>query len=417
MTDRPVSSAGGQEPQPGAQPSAHDAPTQRVGQVSPQPQQPPQAPAGFGPPGSGYGYPPPASAQQPSAQQPSAQQPSGQPSFAQQPTVPQQSAAWQQQQQQPQQPWSAMGPTGPTGTIRGVEPDWTMLADQHENGQRRKRKLAIGGGIVAVLAVAGTVGALLVTGHHDSTRAGGGPTPTVSHSGSAQPSGGPSSARPAPAPDPGTYGSISPSRGTLALGVGKDAKQGKAPGRSVDALLLPSGQDSFASTTGPVVATGAGFTISAQARSDQPTGVRTVLSQGAADFYSFTLGRTTAGADNRWVFKVQVPGGGSVAVQSKGSAATNQWTLLTAVYDSGKKEIALYVNGALQGTAKVTGIRQTQGGLQVGRVRSNSQWVSPWHGAVAGIQVWNHALSAADVVKVAAGPSAEPRPDYAWLLG
>ncbi|SEK75277.1 LamG-like jellyroll fold domain-containing protein [Streptacidiphilus jiangxiensis] len=402
MTDRPVSSAGAQEPQPGAQPSPHDAPTQ-FGQVSPQQSQ--QPPAGFGPPGSGYGYPQP---QAPGAQFPGS-------AASEQPTVPAQAGAWQQQS------WSAMGPgstgpTGPTGTIRGGEPDWTALAAQHEQGQKRRRKLAIGGGIVAVLAIAGTVGALLVTGHHDSPQAKGGPTPTVSQPGSTKPSGGATGSRPAPAPDPGTVGSISPSRGTLPLGVGKDAKQGKAPGRAGQALLLPSGQDSFASTPGPVVTTSGSFTVSAQARPDQPAGVRTVLSQGSADFYSFVLGRNTTGGDNHWVFKVQVPGGGSVAVQSKGAAANGQWTLLTAVYDSGKKEIALYVNGALQGSAKVAGIRQTQGGFQVGRVRSNSQWASPWHGAVAGIQVWNHALSAADVVKVAAGPSAEPHPDYAWLL-
>ncbi|MEY9965988.1 hypothetical protein ABIA33_004043 [Streptacidiphilus sp. MAP12-16] len=290
------------------------------------------------------------------------------------------------------------------------------MAARQDTRLKRRRLLMVGGAVIGVLAVGGAgAGVLMMNGHSSDQKA-----PVASPSHHPQPTG---SSAPAPTQVPTavshTVGSIAPRQGSIPLGLGVDAKTGTVAGYAGQALKLPSGPNSFAMTSTPVVDTSKSFTVSVRVLGDSPSGNRAVVSQGAGSFYSFSIGRVLSGGGNHWVFKVQSPGGGSKSVLSKGAAALNQWTVLTGVYDVSSHQLRLYVNGAQQGILDVPGIQESTGGLQIGRVRSNSQWVDPWHGAVTDIQAWDVALSVSDIVRVTAGPTPAPGSPAtaAWLTG
>ncbi|MEU8880564.1 hypothetical protein [Streptomyces hydrogenans] len=109
------------------------------------------------------------------------------------------------QQQQPgygQQQWQQQ-PQGGDGT-----PDWGALADASAAGNRRKRRLAIVGGVVATLAVGAVVAtAVVATNKKNDEAKNGTPTPTGTVTATASPTPAPtfSSVAPPPPPDPKDY--------------------------------------------------------------------------------------------------------------------------------------------------------------------------------------------------------------------
>ncbi|WP_371479608.1 LamG domain-containing protein [Kitasatospora sp. NBC_00315] len=320
----------------------------------------------------------------------------------------------------PQPPWGPGGfqPQGPS------EPDWAALAASHEQQQRKRRRLfRLGGAAVAVLVVGGiVVGAVLVTGKKsDTPQADGTRSPAASASASGSKDPAPTaSGTPHGIQGPPTVGSLPATKGSIALGLGSDAKPGAVPGVQGQVLKLPSGQNSFAQTAEQVIDTSKSFTVSARVLVDVPAGNRSAVSQGDGQYYSFALGRSASDSRNLWYFKVQLPGGGSAVAYSKGDATVNQWAVLTGVYDDATRQITLYVNGVAQASAPASGIQESgTDALQVGRLSSNSQWTDPWHGAVLDIQTWGQVLPEADIVKIVAGASSPPAtaPANAWLTG
>ncbi|MFL9679831.1 hypothetical protein [Streptomyces sp. KL110A] len=109
------------------------------------------------------------------------------------------------QQQQPgygQQQWQQQ-PQGGDGT-----PDWGALADASAAGNRRKRRLAIVGGVVATLAVGAVVAtAVVATNKKNDEAKNGTPTPTGTVTATVSPTPAPtfSSVAPPPPPDPKDY--------------------------------------------------------------------------------------------------------------------------------------------------------------------------------------------------------------------
>ncbi|MFI6844784.1 LamG domain-containing protein [Kitasatospora sp. NPDC050467] len=325
----------------------------------------------------------------------------------------------------PAQQWQQGGgfPAQGSGT-----PDWEALAARNEEQAKKKRRLRLIGAAVAVVLVGAAVAGVVVMRQSDKTPvADGSPTaeapktPGASSSGSpAGTASGTPSGPPKAIAGPPTVGSLPASKGTAALGLGSDAKTGSVAGFAGQVLKLPSGQNSFAQSAEPIVDTNKSFTVSVRVFVDVPAGVRAAVSQGDGAYYSYALGRATNNGHNLWYFKVQLPGGGSVVVYSKGDATVNQWALLTGVYDSASKQITLYVNGAAQASAQAAGVQSSgTNAFQLGRLSSNSQWSDPWHGAVADIQAWDQVLPEADIVKIVAGPSSPPAipPTTAWLTG
>ncbi|MFJ7906272.1 LamG-like jellyroll fold domain-containing protein [Kitasatospora sp. NPDC096204] len=462
MSDRPVPSGEpGQPPTPPQQaPAGGAAPATGV---------PPQSPSGAFGPASGYGPPPAAPAQpQQSTPHPAAQpvpQSGGGPAPLAPgpvqpgpvkpqpgPVMPPQGQPVQPQPAQPQAPmpqpgppvgrqpfapgaqpaqpvahWQQQGgfqpPVPPSGlpVSQSSTPDWEALAEQNEQSAKRGRRLKLIGVVTAVVVVAAAGGGgywYLQRGKEKEPVAQGPGKPGPTSPGPSSP---PVSAPPVKGIDsPPTVGSLPAKKGSAALNLGADAKQGAMAGFSGQVLKLPSGQDSFASTSTSVIDVNKSFTVSARVLVDVPNGNRSAVSQGDGQYYSYSLGRAGNNGHDQWYFKVQVPGGGSVIAWSKGDATVNQWVLLTGVYDDPSGQLTLYVNGAPQSSAKSAGVQPSgTNSLQVGRLSSNSQWADPWHGAVADIQVWDQVLPEADIVKIVAGPSSPPSiaPIAAWLGG
>ncbi|MGV9688578.1 hypothetical protein ACWDUX_05625 [Streptomyces sp. NPDC003444] len=96
----------------------------------------------------------------------------------------------------------------PTPQGGGPTPDWSALADASASRARRKRLLAVGGGVLAALVVGAVVAtAVVVTGKKDDTAKNGGGTPTASASPTEAPTPEPtfSSVAPPPPPNPKDY--------------------------------------------------------------------------------------------------------------------------------------------------------------------------------------------------------------------
>ena len=131
-----------------------------------QPGSPP--PGGYGYPHSGYGYPHAADSQQPAG------------------------PAWTP-------PSSGLGHGAQSPQHQG-EPDWSALAERTEAGQRRRRLLMIGGGVLGAVAIAGIVATAVITTSHRNQAA---TQPTQSQTAlPVQPTPSFSAVTPPPAPDP-----------------------------------------------------------------------------------------------------------------------------------------------------------------------------------------------------------------------
>ncbi len=348
------------------------------------------------------------------------------------------------------------------------------MADRHESRMRRRRRWIAAA--VAVVGVAG--GTLAVTGGHGGgarSGAAASSTAVTSAAGSAAASPAPSpSGSPADSPSPAPSGSVPPSASTApsaapaptasaAAGRSSAAAPGvptaapsatrapvttsTVPGNpnlladhagqaelplgpdaglkavaGGDALSLKGNTNSYAQSTSRVVDTARGFTVSAWVYNDAAGGSRSAISQGDGASFTFDLARDDSNGQQAWAFRVQTADGGAdstvVQVRSVSTATTSQWVLLSGSYDAAQHTITLYVNGAAAGSAKVPGVWNGPGPLELGRSRHQGAWAAPWAGVIGHIQVWDRALGPAEVAAVkssgGAGPSAPPIDS--WLV-
>jgi serine/threonine protein kinase len=144
---------------------------------------------------------------------------------------------------------------------------------------------------------------------------------------------------------------------------------------------------------GPVLNTAPGhsFTVSAWVYfSNTPKFFATAISQDATVNSSFYL--QYSGADHRWAFSR--PGARAL---SSTAPATDTWTHLVGVRDAPSHQLRLYVDGNLQGTATDTSTGTAMGSLIIGRARSNGQRADFFLGGIKDVQVFDQALSPAQI--------------------
>ncbi|MEV4559899.1 LamG domain-containing protein [Kitasatospora sp. NPDC049285] len=332
----------------------------------------------------------------------------------------------------------------PTVTSGSGAPDWAALADANEREYLRKRRLKIGGGVLAVVLVGGIVAtAVALSGPKGTPDAKPVPSATAQPDGPAPSAPGTPSGPPSASPSASASGSAAASASASATDSAKPGKSpsgkpsaaptlagfalgggsalGTSDGHKGPTLVLYGNSIGYAENQAAVVDTSRSFTVSALVRNNAPSGGRAAVTQGGDTYYSFYLGREDWASHNQWVFKVQTAAGAqdTTTVQAYGNGATTgSWTLLTGVYDAGTRKIQLYVDGAPQQTTAVSGIWQTTGGLQLGRVRYKSAWSDFWDGAIADVQVWDRALPPAAVAKLntSGGTDAGTSAAKSWLL-
>ncbi|WP_435809055.1 LamG domain-containing protein [Streptomyces parvulus] len=172
------------------------------------------------------------------------------------------------------------------------------------------------------------------------------------------------------------------------------------------ALALDGTTNSYAATGGQVLETRASYTISSWARlTETPTHNSTVLSQDGGHRSLFALGYEHQAG--RWALRAvdkDAPVTDTWSYQKVTSAnapTIGVWTLLTAVYDAEKKEIRLYVNGKLQGTAPYTTAWAATGPLQIGRMHWSDTYSDYFKGNVDEPTVWQRALVPQEIADLA----------------
>ena len=162
------------------------------------------------------------------------------------------------------------------------------------------------------------------------------------------------------------------------------------PGHDGTALRF-DGSSQYGETSGTAVDTEGNFSVSAWVRLDSTGHFATAVSEDGPSASSFFLQYSQA--DNRFAFST-VEG----RALADTAPVTGRWYHLVGVHDAKAGTYTLYVDGQAQ--AKV--LHQclgdpASGPLAVGRGLYNGQKTDFWPGTVDAVQVWNRALSAADV--------------------
>jgi hypothetical protein len=178
-----------------------------------------------------------------------------------------------------------------------------------------------------------------------------------------------------------------------------------ADGQADGAVKFSSSND-YVSSSGPIVRTDQSFAIATWVKLDQPPSdgnAATVVSAEGNVVSSFLLSyRAVDGG--RWELlapptDTAEQSGGEV-VRSNVQAKLNTWTHITAVYDASAKQIRLYVDGALSGTAARTKGFNTTGPLLVGRGKWNGSPANPWTGSVDELRVYSRTLDNAEILGI-----------------
>ncbi|MFL6117722.1 MAG: LamG domain-containing protein [Catenulispora sp.] len=167
------------------------------------------------------------------------------------------------------------------------------------------------------------------------------------------------------------------------------------------AAVFAGASPSAITTSGPVLATGPGksFTVSASVfLTSLPAVAATAVSQDAGTASSFFLQylrQCTCWAFARVAGDTADPS--ADRAQSGSPARANAWTHLVGVYDAANGALSLYVNGKLAGAAVDQTPFASNGPLAIGRAYYNGKPTDWFHGLITTVQVFDKALSPAEV--------------------
>ncbi len=159
-----------------------------------------------------------------------------------------------------------------------------------------------------------------------------------------------------------------------------------------------NGSSSSITVSGPVLNTAAGgsFTVAAWVYLTNTGNFATAVSQDGTTNSGFYL--QYSAPNKRWAFsRVAQDTAGSPGIRALSSAPplTDRWTHLVGVYNAVTEELSLYVNGALQGTAKDTTPFAASGDLAIGRALFNSKPADWFPGQIKDVEAFNQALTSA----------------------
>ncbi|MFF4983920.1 LamG domain-containing protein [Streptomyces sp. NPDC001046] len=151
-------------------------------------------------------------------------------------------------------------------------------------------------------------------------------------------------------------------------------------------------------TTRAVLDTSRSFTVALWARPVPGGGTCTVAAQDGANVSGFAL--QYSGADNRWRMTMGDADSTDAprdAVLSQGPPALDGWQHLTGVFDAGKRQLRLYVNGALQGTDSHSSAWRANGPFTVGRGQRGGSGADLFQGYLDDVRVFQDALAPSQI--------------------
>ncbi|MEU0275373.1 LamG domain-containing protein [Streptomyces sp. NPDC006307] len=193
-------------------------------------------------------------------------------------------------------------------------------------------------------------------------------------------------------------------RGTFSATAGTGVTFGvEGPGGKSDAAARFDGTgNAFLDTEETVIDSAQGFSVSAWVRPTDLTRDMAVVSQDGTGEPGFTLGYDAI--LKTWSFAVPITDVdtiGDFRAVSTGLAVTkDQWVLLTGVYDGEKKQLQLYVNKDLKGTAQRPAVWKSYGPLQIGRSTAKTGYQNHFTGDLAEVRVFDRVLPAAQVAEL-----------------
>jgi hypothetical protein len=147
------------------------------------------------------------------------------------------------------------------------------------------------------------------------------------------------------------------------------------------------------------------FTVSAWVRLDQVVRDHTAVSEAGANTSAFQLGYR-ADDGGRWYFFMPTTDDPVPAVATTWSAqpaSTGTWTHLAGVYDAGRGQMRLYVNGALSETKAYRSSWSASGDVHIGNALWNKAWANHWLGAVDEVQLYDRVVSDTELASMVRG--------------
>ncbi|PKV89959.1 LamG-like jellyroll fold domain-containing protein [Streptomyces sp. TLI_146] len=176
-----------------------------------------------------------------------------------------------------------------------------------------------------------------------------------------------------------------------------------SPGKVGGALRL-NGTTGYAATPGPVVDTTKSFSVSAWVKMDNKDRNYTFVSQAGERASGFQIYYSTY--YDRFIFNRHVSdtdGTDIVRAISNQAPVPGTWTHLTGSYDMVARTLSLFVNGELQSSVPFTTPWRAGGGLQIGRLRYESDWRENAQGTIDEVRAVQSTVTQADAASLAAG--------------
>jgi Concanavalin A-like lectin/glucanases superfamily len=169
--------------------------------------------------------------------------------------------------------------------------------------------------------------------------------------------------------------------------------------------LRLDGVDDYAAATAPAVSTAGSFSVAAWVRIESLDKNQTVARQAVAGRHGFLL-YYSAGT-RKWAFERQDPTQSYTAKASSAApAVAGVWTHLAGVYDASGKQLRLYVNGVLDGSAAYTGADWvTDGPFELGRWSYPGRAGGFYKGRIDQAVVWPRALRSEDLGRLTQVPN------------
>ncbi|MFF5051703.1 LamG-like jellyroll fold domain-containing protein [Micromonospora sp. NPDC000663] len=196
-------------------------------------------------------------------------------------------------------------------------------------------------------------------------------------------------------------------KGGVTLGAPGRFVPGAAGGRRTAVQF--DGVDDYAERAN-LLDTSKSFSVSAWVRlTSNGTADQTVIAQAGGELSSFYL--KYVATENRWAFTAPSTRTASTAVmwQAWGTSTPRPgvWTHLTGTYDSAAKQLKLYVDGKLEGTANAATLWNSTEAFRVGRAGA-----SYFKGAMAEAQAWPRMITADEAARLADPFAAGPTGDW-----
>ncbi|MEO8093401.1 MAG: LamG-like jellyroll fold domain-containing protein [Pseudolysinimonas sp.] len=166
------------------------------------------------------------------------------------------------------------------------------------------------------------------------------------------------------------------------------------------ALAFNGTLGTFAVSPFSAIDTSASFTVAAWVKFNSVSGIQTAVSMPGGNMSPFYL--QLAGGKLTFTMRTaDSTSSSATSVAATSNAATATWYHVAGVYDKAAGTVALYVNGALQGTAAYASSWKANAPTVIGAAEWKAVPVDFVNGAVDEVYFYNRALSAASIATLA----------------